>query len=102
MSMNAKYSPAPWTETENDDGDLIVRMDKSHSIVVGNLEGSCTTCHANSSLIAAAPELLETVEKLLKIVEQHTSEFTHRCFYKEELDAARALLKRASRTPNVD
>ncbi len=64
MANRSKHSPAPWTETENDDGDVIVHMDESHSIVVANLEGSCTTCHANAHLIAAAPELLEVLQEI--------------------------------------
>ena len=60
--MDGKYTPAPWEETENMDGDLIVRMDISHMIVIGNLEDTCSACHANARLIATAPELLKALE----------------------------------------
>jgi hypothetical protein len=60
-----KYSPAPWHVTENNDGDILVRMDKSHAVVIGNLESSCEICHANADLIAAAPDLLEALERLM-------------------------------------
>jgi len=69
--MDGKYTPGPWEETENMDGDLIVRMDISHMIVIGNLEDTCSVCHANARLIAAAPELLEA---LIFMVEQITNE----------------------------
>lgn len=60
----ASHSPAPWHETENDDGDVIVRMDENHFVVIGNLEDTCETCHANAHLIAASPKLLDALRDI--------------------------------------
>lgn len=58
------YSPSPWIETEDEDGNVIVKMDDAHSVIVANLEGSCITCRANARLIKAAPEILEALIEL--------------------------------------
>lgn len=68
------YSPAPWIETEDEDGNVIVVMDKAHSVVVANLEGSCQTCHANARLIKAAPMMLNALEDCLEAFEIASSD----------------------------
>ena len=61
-----KSSPVPWSEFETDDGDFGVKMDDAHSVIFGNLEGSCGICHANARLTSLAPELLEMLENVSK------------------------------------
>ena len=60
--MKVPHSPAPWTVEINPDGDLLVLTEDAHSIYIGNLEGTCGTCHANARLIAAAPDLVAALE----------------------------------------
>jgi hypothetical protein len=60
-----KHSPAPWTEYEDDDGNVLVKMDNAHEVLIANLEGSCGTCHANARLIQLAPEILELLEQII-------------------------------------
>ena len=61
------HSVAPWTVEINPDGDLLVLTEDAHSIYIGNLEGTCGTCHANACLIAAAPEMLKALETIQSI-----------------------------------
>lgn len=62
-----KYSPAPWKEEETEDGDVFVVMDEAHRVLIGNLEDTCGTCHANARLISAAPELIALLEDLVEV-----------------------------------
>lgn len=66
-----KHSPAPWKVTEDENGDTFVvpEEDFAHRIFIGNLEDTCSTCYANANLIASAPELLETLELVMKAFE---------------------------------
>lgn len=67
-----KPSPAPWSEFETDDGDFGVKMDNAHSVIFGNLEGSCGICHANARLTSLAPELLEVLDELVDVIANDT------------------------------
>lgn len=62
------HSPAPWREQIDDDGNLNVIMPDGHIVYVGNLEGTCGTCHANAALIAAAPELLTALQEATRLL----------------------------------
>lgn len=63
------HSPAPWKETEDDDGNIVVIMDENHSALMGNLEGSCSICHANARLVCCAPDMLDSLERIQKWLE---------------------------------
>jgi hypothetical protein len=41
----AEVNAGKWTEYEDDDGTVGIQSDADHIIVIGNLEGSCRTCH---------------------------------------------------------
>jgi hypothetical protein len=62
-----EHTPGPWKDFVDDDGYLIVQMDAAHTVMLGDMESTCGTCHANARLIAAAPELLDALEGLLGI-----------------------------------
>lgn len=66
--MKPKHSPAPWSEIENENGDVIVKMDDSHEVLIGNLEGTCGVCHANARLIRMSPVLLRNLEKCVEML----------------------------------
>jgi hypothetical protein len=70
MNNQNKHTPGPWQDFVNDDGELIVQMGKSHRVFVADMEGSCSHCHANARLIAAAPELLQACEAALKLADE--------------------------------
>lgn len=69
--MNTKHTPAPWT----------VNPKAKTNIRHGNLTiANCSSTHdgsraeeeiANAKLIAAAPELLEALEELMKVYERN-------------------------------
>jgi hypothetical protein len=64
---NTKHTPGPWKDFVNDDGYLIVQMDDAHTTVLGDMESTCGTCHANARLIAKAPEMLNQLERLVAL-----------------------------------
>ena len=91
-----KHSMLPWKEVDTEDGYCIVVMDDSHSILIGNLEDTCETCHANSRLISLSPELYQA----LTTIEDYSAGTEHiePESYKELLDSinivAQAILKK--------
>lgn len=62
------FSPAPWAEETTDEGDVFVVMDKHHKVLIGNLEDTCSVCHANARLIKSAPHLFHALEKAVEMM----------------------------------
>ena len=60
------HSEGPWKEEIDDFGDVWVRQDEGHRVFIGNLEDSCGTCHANSRIMVAAPDMLKALESALQ------------------------------------
>ncbi len=58
------YSDGPWKEHIDDDGKVWVTMPDGHSVYIGDMEGTCGTCHANAQLIIASPELYKVAKQV--------------------------------------
>ena len=96
--MKQKHTPAPWVVgmggsircgyTDKDGDDIIIGGVKNRSIQIGSAPFT-TVGHkesiANAHLIAAAPELLEALEKLNDITKYHP----------QVCDIARTAIKKA-------
>ena len=73
----SNHTPGPWTVDWSDDGPLIHTGDLMIASVSGSTEHIKVrgideqTTEANASLIAAAPDLLEALERLLEHGERH-------------------------------
>jgi len=72
------HTPGPWKRLTDEDGEIWVIADDDHRYNIANMEGSCKECHANASLIAAAPELLQALS-FAKSVIQSGEEWTGTC-----------------------
>ena len=81
-----KYSPGPWEVGINPDGDLNVHTGDAHCIYIGNMEGTCATCHANARLIAAAPELLALVNAVEWVRDVEGNFHCPWCYALKEID----------------
>lgn len=66
------YSPGPWREGDDDEGNWWIFQDDAHKVFIGNLEDTCGTCHRNATLMTAAPELLQALQELLFAVDHGT------------------------------
>lgn len=70
--MDGKHTPGPWHFDDGGDGDLEIWSAAYHPTMplcsVGNYgpAGPSSTDNANARVIAAAPELLEACERVLK------------------------------------
>jgi hypothetical protein len=87
-----KYSSSPWKYVETDDGDILVVMDKTHDILIGNLEDSCGICQANARLISTAPELLEALENLIVATRYMREEYSDA---NDEVEKAESIIDKA-------
>ena len=75
--MKTKHTSGPWLyrPTVNDNGFYIETVDKSHQkTFIGDIGGglqSRSEIKSNAKLIAAAPELLETLIEVLRISDRN-------------------------------
>lgn len=67
------HTPGPWkVEIDSDGSVLIMCSDGAHRYYIGDMEDTCTECHANARLIAAAPDLLEACRAFIEADMQWT------------------------------
>ena len=59
-----EYSPGPWEEKITHDGLVWVLMPDGHRVSIGDMEETCGICHANSRLIAKAPQMYSALLKI--------------------------------------
>ncbi len=62
---NAKHTPGPWTIFDDSDGEVLTIQPMSAQLVVCDPD-DVSTNRANAYLIAAAPELLEALKRVLQ------------------------------------
>ncbi len=113
--MESKHTPGPWGDAISDDGysvdhDSGLRVDPglcwkpvgprdNHAValvVVPSSFGMDDELDANARLIAAAPELLEALKRLLAFVEEHTEAGEVIPPHTMEHDRARAAIAKAT------
>jgi hypothetical protein len=82
------HTPGPWKDEITEEGELLVRMDKRHSVYIGDIEDTCRECHANARLVAAAPELLEALQAF---VDYHATDYEDI----PEMEQARRIIAKA-------
>lgn len=75
--MKTQHTPAPWTVGEYDENELAV-VTTEHTVALLDQAYFCkrlspSECIANAQLIAAAPEMLAALEKLLSVIDTHLS-----------------------------
>lgn len=77
MSESKKFTPGPWEHKKDGDGEWRVRQKGSVKKVLGGTTERpvCEVVNtiADARLIAAAPDLLEALEALVKINEDHNN-----------------------------
>jgi hypothetical protein len=84
-TTKAAHTPGPWHyQDESDAYTHIVRGPKGE-FVVSAPQDTSGTAEADTRLIAAAPEMLEALEGVLRVADRKTKEF----------DAARAAIQKA-------
>lgn len=81
-----KHTPAPWMHEYDEtskgywhiygnNGDILVcSMQDNKSVMGNNKDPKPKTCQANARLIAAAPELLEALKMMVKLVNRTSLE----------------------------
>jgi hypothetical protein len=65
----SKHTPGPWSSYESKYKNLLIVRDAGdHEVYVATVEQGAADeeCEANANLIAAAPELLEALEELVR------------------------------------
>lgn len=88
------HTPGPWhIETETDSFGWV-----NHAINNGHNYGADVNA-ANARLIAAAPELLESLEWVMSEVDEHQEECPQTVLSDEAKDMARAAIAKAKGTP---
>jgi hypothetical protein len=66
------HTPGPWKIEENlDQGNIDIRSDDIYRFYIAEVWGGMDAHKANAHLIAAAPDLLEALEALVKQAEGH-------------------------------
>ncbi len=94
MTVN-KHTPGPWCVDDYtnvcclDGGLIAVAGDGRATLPRGKLD----ICRSNGRLIAAAPDLLMTLQNLVGLAEGHCRDLHH---YKAALDDARAAIAKAT------
>ncbi|MBT9173470.1 MAG: hypothetical protein DDT21_01871 [Syntrophomonadaceae bacterium] len=89
----SNHTPGPW-HVENDlqyDGGTIPYIVSETDVWIAKTNTFSTNVEANARLIAAAPELLEALKKLLALEMRYTNVGL------KEFDAARAAIKKVER-----
>lgn len=51
------HTAGSWDFYVSDEGELKIDISNGHTVILGDLEGTCPECFANGRLMAAAPEL---------------------------------------------
>lgn len=93
-----KHTPGPWQEVTDDDGNEWVvpkghTPNDMHTYFIGDLESTCSECHANAHLIAAAPDLLEACKAALECLEILDDDVDY--LSRDEVRQLRAAIKKA-------
>ena len=92
-----KYTPGPWAVNGNTPDQVYTEQGDTLAIVRGTRRISDEERNANARLIAAAPELLEALEKLANMVPEIARALPSGVpmAYAEAFDKARAALTKA-------
>lgn len=97
------WTKGPWhhkkAPTDYDDYDIQAPDGDNIHWVVATVIGNCgydeSEPMGNDRLIAAAPELLEALERLLEAAETGSERSSPPGYYDEQINAARAVIKKA-------
>lgn len=98
----AKHTPGPWTAkwSKYTEGVFIVQAGPPSNRVLaqfdGDGDGPDAQSIADANLIAAAPELLEALQRLIPLIDVTISETCHAPGLKEAADTARAAIAKAA------
>jgi hypothetical protein len=100
---DSTHTPGPWRI--GDAGQTIFgpKTDQPAPITIATLQGATPRCGiaertANKYLIAAAPDLLASLEWVLSMVETDPDTEWHRTMYRAHLDLAREAIAKAKGT----
>ena len=88
---NAKHTPGPWKSYEDDGFINLMVVDAEGYYIAEAMGRTKKNMEANARLIAAAPELLEALEKLCNRWQGDTELYAHG----EEIKAGRAAIAKA-------
>jgi hypothetical protein len=97
-NVNTKHTPGPWLYSrENSSFMNIIETDGTHIFDMGALINSTghSNLEANARLIAAAPELLEALQGVTRILEAFSYTTTLGKTQAQRLEAARAAIAKA-------
>lgn len=104
--MNTKHTPGPWSIDQNDlalRGQFLdINTDYAGVLVasVVDLDYDRPECEANARLIAAAPELLESLQEILDASDAELkgqgSDHDPECPFCSKADKARAVIAKAT------
>ncbi len=97
----SKHTPGPWHYFETEDGRCRVKPLNRKYIVAecSAMEPQCEEQRSNARLMAAAPELLEALNKLVAHVDFIPTDPYYRNETKELMGAARAAIAKAEAQP---
>jgi hypothetical protein len=93
----SKHTPGPWKIATDKDGNLIhgVVTNETHIASVGGDYQTDELRQANTRLIAAAPDMLEALERIAHIEANRIGVSTWKDLASESIDIARAAVAKA-------